>query len=168
MSLAELLALFPNTPPQNISAADIRTMVTDLWDKITLVEEANADLAQQVEALTHDAGIDLIFGEWMFNLSAPPPAAQQVRVNDTPMDDVTMVEFRLIDADGTDKSLLFAQDITLLRIQDKDEASKWVTFDVTGPAVVGADTAQVPVSFVDDGNPLTAQRVRVLFMVDLP
>jgi hypothetical protein len=47
-------------------------------------------------------------------------------------------------------------------LQDRDEASKWQRFKVIGPAIDVTTYAEVPVTWLSGGAPLTAQRLIIV------
>jgi hypothetical protein len=124
-TLDELLALLPDNTTGKIDAADLRTIVTELWDRQFVYNSYS----------------------WQYSNSALPPTGSQVRANNASLAAATLLEFRKIDNDGNDRSATLGQLKVddRVRISDWDNASVYAAFDVTGPVVITVDTVQVPV-----------------------
>lgn len=160
MTLDELLALIPDQPEGNISAADLRTIVTELHSETAAIEN-------RVALLESRFNVAIFRGAWQFVDTAPPPTGSQLRMDNADQTLATELHFRVLDTTGVDQTALFAQDITAIRLQDEDNAAAYRLYTVTGPAVVATGTAVVPVAFESGGAALPNQRVLAVFAVDL-
>jgi hypothetical protein len=68
LTLDELLDLIPDAPPQNISAADLRTIVTDLWTAAHTAEDHFA--FEWVTSSTPALGKASLAGGWVMGATA--------------------------------------------------------------------------------------------------
>lgn len=129
MTLQELLDLLPDNTSGEIDAVDLRTIVTELWNRDVIYRSAS----------------------WQYSNLALPPTGSQVRANNASLALATVVEFRKIDNDSNDQTntLTRLKDGDRLRLSDFDNAAVYARFKVTGPTVATTDTVQVPVSYLD-------------------
>ena len=103
--------------------------------------------------------------EYMFDSATiEPPTSSEVRFNNSRHDLATKVWLHNMSSLGKDNANAFTLvDVgSRLFIQDKDDATRWVSFDSTGPGVAKTGYFEFPVVWRDWGtNPLVQQRVLV-------
>ena len=158
-TLDDLLAMLPDNDTGAIDAADLRAIVTALWDN-------DADLNTRVTALEEQADLATETGAWQYNSSPPPPSGSQVRLDSDDLPVATQAAFRLTDSDGADRTLLFGAAILGVRLQDWDDSSIFASYNVIGPAVLSADDATLTVAYRDGAGKLPNQKVRAIFVID--
>jgi hypothetical protein len=103
-----------------------------------------------------------IFSYQFSTNTSEPPTGSQIRMNADPTT-ATLIWIRDLTNDGVDASvgLALIEAGTRIYIQDKDDASKYQRYDATGWSVDKSGYYEIPVAYVDGGNPLTAQAVEV-------
>jgi Collagen triple helix repeat (20 copies) len=100
--------------------------------------------------------------EYMFSATATePPTGSQVRFNNASYPLVTKVWVNNSSSLGKDNANSFSLVDAGNRIfvQDKDDATRWVSFDCTAAGVNKGNYYEFPVMFRDTGLPLSAQRI---------
>ena len=101
--------------------------------------------------------------EYMFSSTTfQPPTGAEVRFNNTIYTLVTALYVMNTSSLGKDNSNSFTLvDVgTRFFVQDKDDATKWVSFDATGPGIPHGNYYEFPVTWKASGpNPLAQQRV---------
>src|SRR5262245_52811150 len=104
MTLAELLALLPDNNTGDIDAADLRTIVTELFDNTaTVLAEAQANTGQivnndaRLDALENQApggGGATVAGRWQINpIANDTPGGMQVSASSGVWTDATWLRF---------------------------------------------------------------------------
>jgi hypothetical protein len=101
-----------------------------------------------------------------FNFNAQtvaPPASGQVRVNNATPALATTVWVHNVDSEGTDVSLMLGQVLSGWRIylQDRDDSSKWVRYNVSGAPVDQGTYMEYPVTVFDSLGTVPYQNVVV-------
>jgi hypothetical protein len=100
-------------------------------------------------------------GEWQFiDTLVPPPANGQIRLNQTVQSTATLIWVSRNTATGVDASaaltgILPGQHI---RLENKNDPSKWQNYTVTGPANAFLSHVEYPVAWVDGGGAVPQQR----------
>jgi hypothetical protein len=128
--LADLLALIPDAPPGNISAADLRDVVTALYNQPKLSFDTR---------WSYNAGVginppnqDLVFNH------ADPGSATWVRFSNLSKDNWDM-----------DGALLRLQVGAWMHLQDANDSTRWLRAEVSGaPTAVAGPPASVQVPFI--------------------
>lgn len=133
-------------------------------------EDLNAYLASLDARLrTVETKPDFIFNSysWQYSASAPPPTGNQVRFDKSNLPTATTAVFRLTDNDGADRTNVFQQlrSGCQLRINDWNNASNIHRFSITGPAVVGASDAAIPVTWISGSGTIPNAKANVAFLV---
>lgn len=129
---------------------------------------AVVELSARLDALEETSDLAVVSGAWQFVNTAPPPTGNQIRMNNVDQTLATQIVIRLVDNDGQDRSLLFSQNITTIRIQDWDNSGVFHSYDVVGPAVVvpGVD-ATLTVTHKKGSGILPSQKVIAAFVIDV-
>jgi len=94
--------------------------------------------------------------------TTPPPAPGGLRFNNATQTAVTILYLNYTNEDGIDLKTFYAQRVKTgdtLYIQDRDEASKWQLYEITGAFTDNTTYASIPVVWKAGGAALTAQRV---------
>lgn len=156
MTLDELLALLPDNSSGAISAADIRTIVTDLFNHTSAVEARVGAL----EVGGTDGGGDgtiSVTGRWQIqNVPDFTPGNGQVGCDTGSFSTAALIRFNKFEKSSQDMTNGLLNALGLYG-QQWDNASNWIKWDVTGTPVVVADYVEVPVTFLDGaGVPLSA------------
>lgn len=130
-TLDDLLALLPDNTTGQISAADMRTVVTGLWNSGADLEARVADLE------VAGGGAPTVTGRWQINPQAGAiPGGQQVTCDTGIFSTATWLRFAPVDQDGVDltQALVAAQRIYA---QQASSSANWCRFTVTDAADVG-------------------------------
>src|SRR5262245_11244469 len=176
MTLDELLALLPDNTTGEIDAADLRTVVTELFNATAAVQTeadstltmANANAAAVAEfAVTTDARIDALeeatgrtrtaSGVWRLNTTpGAAPSDGQVSTDTAAFTDATWLRFAAVDRNATDLTGALSR-AALVSMQDKDNSANWAKWQVSG-AVTQVGTAwEIPVTLTDSSGVLSVQ-----------
>jgi len=132
VSLDQLLALLPDNSGGDIGADDLRTIVTELWNRPR----------------------NVVQGRWQYNETpSATPTGNQFTLDTTDLEAVSWVRFRYEDIASTDFSgLLRRLDAgDYLYIQDQNEANAFLICVVDGPATDSGSYIEVPVTTTDSG-----------------
>jgi hypothetical protein len=171
LTLDELLALLPDNTTGEIAAADMRTIVTELWNytvevqgdlntaAVTAANEATAaqataqsaytSLDQRVSALeggsvtpTYQAS-----GRWQINPQPGTPGGMQVSADQASWASASVLRFSITDQDNENvrNVLMNASEVWGQMAQDDQQWGRW---DITGAAVDHDTYVEQPVSFV--------------------
>jgi hypothetical protein len=185
MTLNELLALLPDNDSGEIGAADLRTIVTELFnrdDQVAAVMQTQLDALGQTDNLHNDQIADLTArvamleergdiavqaGAWQFSDAPPPPTGSQVRLDSGDQHAASVAVFRLVDSDGADRTILFSSKIVGVRIQDWDDATNYSTYEVFPPVTVDATDATLALQWKSGGGTIPNQKVRCVFAIDV-
>jgi hypothetical protein len=101
-------------------------------------------------------------GEWSYiNTITAPPSSGQVRFNNAVQANVTKLWISRTTATNADATNMLTSIMAgnELHIEDRDEASKWQAYSVTGAAIPQATYFEYPVVWVRGGSDLPQQRV---------
>lgn len=139
MDLEEMLALLVDNTSGDISAADMRTIVTGLYDN-------TAALSAKVDSIEQGSEWIAVSGEWMFNpIAAAEPAGPQFTSDLGSLPGASWLRFAEIDYD--DKDLAWALTVcTSIYIQSKAEALQWIRYGVSATPTDAGTYVQIPVS----------------------
>jgi hypothetical protein len=99
--------------------------------------------------------------EFMFDAHlTEPPSGSEVRLNNATQSAATKMWVRYTTADGTDATtaLLLIDASAKVYLQDKDDASRWQQYQVTGNAIDKGSYVELPVSWLAGGAALPEQR----------
>jgi hypothetical protein len=105
--------------------------------------------------------------EYMFSSTTfQPPTGSEVRFNNSVATLVTALYVMNVSAIGRDNSNAFTLVDAGNRffVQDKDDATKWVSFDATGPGIAHSNYYEFPCTWRASGPSALAQQ-RVLFNI---
>lgn len=155
MTLDDLLAYLPDNQTGDISAADMRAVVTGLWDELATVASASDavynSLDVRVAALeSNDGTLPVVTGRWQVNPQPGVPGDQQVTSDTGAFASASVLRFAKTDQSMTDHttSLMYAK---RLFGQQQDNAANWARFDVTGATDQGA-YVELAVTLVDNAG----------------
>lgn len=147
-TLDELLALLPDNTSGAIDAADLRTIVTDLFN-------TSADLLARVIALeTSDADphVEAVTGHWQVHGQAGSvPGGQQVTTDSGALATATWLRFSPINQENDDLTNALTKADRIFA-QQQTNASIWARYDVRGPAVVTGGYVEIPVTVTSTGG----------------
>ena len=135
-SLDDLLALAPDNTTGDISAADLRAIITGLFEHVTAMPG----------------------GTWQFSATPGPPAAKQVTTDVVPVDQATAVMITTEDMDRRDWTGVLASLAagSSFYAQGWDDASAYAVFNVTGVPTDNGTYFSIPVTWVrGGGDPVT-------------
>jgi len=137
------------------SIAAMANQIETLQGEVTTLQGQVFTLQGQVATL--EAKPEAVYSSysWQFSNAAPPPTGNQVRMNNTNPALATMIEFRKIDNDGSDRTKVF-QSMTAgchIRISDWDDSKVFHSYEVAGVPTVLTDSVQVSVIW-REGNGL--------------
>lgn len=106
-------------------------------------------------------------GEWTFiNVTTPPPANAQLRLNDGGQNKATAIYVSNITFNGIDASA-WLMEMTpgyVIRIQDKIDPTKWQSYSITGAPVANAGYVELKTNWLAGGTNL-AQTAVILSVV---
>lgn len=144
-TLEELLALLPDNSTGEISAADLREIVTQQWAN----DEALLARVAALEA-THagETGGDQfsVTGVWQVNpIAGSTPQGAQMSGNTSTLSTATILKFAALDKLNQDSTAALMAS-TAIFAQMKMNSSNWVTFDVSGTPSVAGGIVTVPVT----------------------
>lgn len=173
--LSDLLALLPDNNTGEIDAADLRYIVTALWNdtnalvgRVTALEQLpgrvttlenevarqgteDVKLEARVSALEaehagEEGDVFSVTGVWQVN---PTPNAEpqggQMAGNTTTLGTATVLKFAALDRLNQDSRAALLAS-TAIFAQQKSNSSNWVTYDVTGTPTLNGSTVTVPVA----------------------
>jgi hypothetical protein len=130
-----------------------------------------AALEDRIDAL--EARPQYIFNSyaWQFN-NGPPPAVStggnsQVRLNNANPTLATLIDIRLVDSDGADRTPIFQQLGVGSNVRINDWDANIHRFAVTGPATMNVTNAQIPVSWVSGNGVIPNAKANVAFLIAL-
>ena len=109
---------------------------------------------------------------YRFDPGAPPATGTppgQLRLDNVNASLATLIDLRLLDSDGADRSLwLRVLDAGCkIRITDWNDASIHHSYDVTGPATLDATNASIPVAWTTGLGTIPAGTINVGFLTAL-
>jgi len=182
-TLQDLLDLLPDNSTGDIDAADLRTVVTDLWNQTVGVETevtGNADAVAlwaattnaRIDALEEATGGDRTVSA-VYRLDAAPsgdPSGGEVTTNTGALATASSLRFAALDRNGVDLTNLFASGVTKVSAQDKDNASNWAKWTVAGAATSPSmGDFDLAVTLVSSAGTLTAgQNNDLVFVFSYP
>lgn len=158
MTLEELLALLPDNTTEEISPADMRTIVSELWAQsaqaLANVQTLRVATVARIDALEAEGNTRTAAGIWTLD---PNPAHQPTQgeiVTDTgALADATLLMMHRLTRGGVDLGAAVAS-AQKLSLQSEFDQNNWVKFDVTGP-IVGPDLNgdyTIPVTVTGSGG----------------
>lgn len=153
MTLDELLALLPDNNTGAIDAADLRTIVTELWND-------GAKIEARVSALEVDSGGGSdssisVSGIWQVNPQVDAtPGGKQVTSDTALWTNTTLLRFDDHDQDNMDQSTVLLS-ATEIFMQQEQNAENWVRYAATGGGSHPAGYVEVPVTFLNGGGSIT-------------
>jgi hypothetical protein len=111
-------------------------------------------------------GIDMAktAGEWSFlDTTAPPPANGQIRLSQTVQSEASLMWISRNTATGVDATAALTGILPgeRIRLENKNDPSKWQVYAVTGMPVVSASHVEYPVIWVEGGVAIPQQRTFV-------
>lgn len=138
MTLQEMLDLLPDNDTGEISAADMRAIVTGLYDN----SAANRDA---IDSLAGSGGS--VSGRWQVNPQAGEPGGMQVTPKDGTWQSTSALRFAKVDQHSADltNALLLADAIYGQKAADADV---WCRWDVSGGPIEQASYVEIPVTYV--------------------
>lgn len=162
MTLDELLALLPDNTTGEISAADFRTIVTELYNRD---EEQNGRLT----ALESSAGEIAFSGIWQYNPQVGSvPQAMQVSLNASPITQATWARFWFTDLNNKDMRN-FLLTASKIYVQQESDGANWAYYNVTGAATDLGNYIEVPIEVSSAyGSSMASQWQRVLAVITMP
>lgn len=187
MTLAELLALLPDNTTGDIDAADLRTIVTELFNT-TAALQAEADLTvtnmntltSELEnwAATTNARIDALEQatasghtvSGVYRLNSTPsgdPATGQVTTNTGALDTAASIRVAATDRGGTDLTNVLNK-ATKVSVQDKDNSANWAKWDVTGITAPSLGDFDLAVTLTGSAGVLSGSNNDLVFVFTVP
>jgi 3D (Asp-Asp-Asp) domain-containing protein len=153
-NLDDLLALLPDNSTGEISAADLRAVISGIWEEGAIVAARVSALEQTGGSGT---GVISITGSWGINTNPDAtPGTKTVACDTGNFSTASVLKISKTDKDLTD---LTAAIIGANRIfaQQKKDSTSWVDYTVTGAATDNGSWISVPVSVtsfaIGGGNP---------------
>lgn len=149
----------------------LTSQCTTLAARATVLEGQVSTLMSRVAAL--EARPDYIFGQatYMFTNLAPPATGNQIRLNNTTPNLVTVLDVRRLDADSADRSqaITMVTPGTLIRLADYDNAANFYRYRATATATkVGADNFTVPVVWHSGAGTIPNSKIAVTMLIVVP
>jgi hypothetical protein len=140
-----------------------------LQDEVETLQGQVSTLQARVTALESRPEYVYNSTAYQFSNAAPPATGNQLRLNNVNATLATMIDMRLIDSDGADRSqwIKLLNIGSRLRINDWNNAAIFHRYNVTGPATLDATNAQVPVTWVDGAGVIPNAKINVGFFVDV-
>ena len=148
---------------QNVQLSEMQTQI-DAQDTLMASMESRIDTLETRPDYVYDnAG-------YQFSNAAPPATGNQLRLNNVDPALATMIDMRLLDADGADRSqwIRMLDSYALLRIQDWNDSNVFHRYRVTAVATVDSSNAQIPVTYIDGAGTIPNAKVNVAFTVAIP
>lgn len=141
-TLDDLLDLLPDNSTGEISALDLRVIVTDLWARDDAAETRIAAL----EAASSGGDSFSVTGIWQVNPGAGAiPQGGQLAGNTTTLGTATILKFAALDRLNQDATAALMAS-TALFMQMRMNSANWVTFNVSGTPSVAGGIITVPVT----------------------
>ena len=153
----------------NTYLATLETRVVGLLSQVDMLETQVVTLGSQVTALGGKPEYVFNSYPWQFSSSAPPATGSQLRLNDPSPQLATMIDIRVIDSDGADRTPVFQQ-LTIedkIRFNDWNDASLNYRYMVTGPTMIGPTNASIPVVWTGGSGVVPNAKVNVGFLVSI-
>lgn len=142
MDLDDLLALLPDNTTGAIDASDLRTIVTELYERIENTESRVAAL----EASGSSGDEYTISGVWQVNPTAgATPGGSQVTCDTGLFSTATWLRFATSDKNDLDATAALAN-ATSIYAQQKMNAQNWARYTVSGSPTIGSGYIEVPVT----------------------
>ena len=162
-----------NEAQLSINTAGLGAVTAQVSSNTTNVVAALAELDLRIDALETKTEYEYVYEQtaYTYNAGAPPATTNgQVRFNNTNLALATAMNIKRIDSDGFDRSqwLQMLDNRARVRIQEWDLATVYHRFNVTGPAVLDVNNAQVPIVWYEGNGTLPAQKAVVSYLVALP
>lgn len=108
-------------------------------------------------------------GEWMYSVTiTEPPTGSEIRLNNANQTLATKMWVKSTTADGIDMSAILGLLTSAFRLyfQDKDDASRYQRYQVTGNSIPKTGYTEIPISWLNGGVAVPAQRVVLAFITD--
>lgn len=142
-TLDDLLDLLPDNTVGAITAGDLRTIVTELWNN-------DVGLAARISALETAppaAGFS-VTGQWQVNPTVgATPGGGQMTANQSSFGTATSLKFAKFDLLNQDAQSAL-MNATAIFMQQKSASSNYVTYTVSGTPTFAGSTVTVPVTVV--------------------
>lgn len=138
-------------------------------------EDLNAYLAElEARIVALEANPEHVYNSyaWKFAIAAPPAGVGELRLNNTDPSLATLIDMRLIDSDGADRTPVFLQ-VTpgdTIRVNAWSNASIYHRFHASGVPTLGTTNVTIPVVWeAGTGTLPTAgqAKINVGFLVSL-
>lgn len=164
MTLDEALALLPDNTTGQISASDLRDIVTAMWG----TDDA---LSARIGVLEAAGDLHTIVGVWQVNQTVgAAPSTGQVTKDQAAFSSVNWLRFTETDVEGTDLGTALLQ-ASVIYMQMRTDRTKWVRYDVSGTPTDAGTYIQVPVTYdASNGGTFTngANALAVIGVVPAP
>ena len=143
---------------------DEPTAIVSVVDETTKLVTLPGVAAPPAAGSARDGGSPIDSAEFMWSdTSTPPPSTGQARSDTLDPTQSTKLWLHNVTATGLDVSrvVLSVYAGITIDVQDKDDASRYQSFTVTGDPVSMGTYVEIPIEWDDGGAPLPAQRVLV-------
>ena len=143
--LDDLLALLPDNTSGAIDAADLREIVSTIWEHGSIVEARVSAL----ESNNTGTGSVSITGVWNLSSSAGAvPSAKSMTCDTGDFTTASWLRFAVPDKNGVDLTAAITGATRIFGQQKKDSRT-WVNLNVTGLATSAGSYVEVPVNVVE-------------------
>jgi hypothetical protein len=161
VTLDDLLALLPDNTSGDIAAADMRTIVTELWNQGAGVQAAGqaayVSLDDRVAALeggtatpTYQAS-----GRWQVNPQPGTPGGMQVSADQASWAAASVLRFAVVDQHNNDVRNVLTLAVDVFGQSQADDAN-WSRWEVTGTPTDHGAYVEIPVAFVNGAGSIAA------------
>ena len=156
-TLDELLALLPDNDTGAIDAADLREVITGVWNEGATAGAALhaelAALADYVQTIQPGGGdTRTVTGIWQINPQNGAPGSRQMSADEGGFATTPALNFYKLDQSNTDFTLPLMSATSLVGQQQSD-STHWIRWVVNGDALDMGAYVQVPV-VVDSSSPV--------------
>lgn len=160
MTLDELLALLPDNDTGDIDAADLRTIVTEMWNR-------DIDFEARIAALESSAvGGVSISGRWQYNSQVgATPQGMQVTGDAADLLAVTWLRFDKFEQTNVNMTNVLMS-ASALYGQQQDDPTAWVRYSVFDTPTDGGSYVEIPVQYVVGGD-LAAEWTNTVFVFEV-
>ena len=106
---------------------------------------------------------------YQFSNQAPPATGNQLRLNNSNPSLATVIDLRVLDSDGADRSqwIKLLNVRSMVRINDWDNATIIHRFNVTAPTTSDGVNAQIPVAWTTGVGVIPNAKINVGFILDI-
>lgn len=185
MTLEELLALLPDNDTGAIDAADLRTIVTDLYGQIADIANVTGVVGDEITSMgavvmTNDARITAleadsgdgssvsVSGRWQVNpQGGANPGGKQVTASSGEFALATWLRFDPTDLNNNDMTAALMS-ATELFAQQQANSDNWMRCNVTGQATDSGAFVEVPIEVIGNHGSISSaqwQEVQVVLKV---